>query len=341
MERLADHLSATSNTVVVVAPYHAGCEGFDRSRPYRVIRYREGSHIATLIALAAAYLKALRVTRDYTIAALWFPSGLVAACLPRFVRGRLGVLVHGREIEADHRGFRQRLLRFVFARAHAAIANSAFTGALLERAGVRDRICVVHCGVDDTSVAPQRSQTPVVLAVGRLVRRKGFDRLIEAMPAILARFPQARCEIVGEGPIGNELRGRCAELGVADAVVFFGALDDSDLATAYARAWCFALPVRTIDEDVEGFGIVYLEAAVAGIPSIGGRDSGAEDAIVSGETGFLVDGNDPGAIAERIIEVFADPQRSGAMGRAGRARALESFSWAGNAASIDARMRKR
>jgi phosphatidylinositol alpha-1,6-mannosyltransferase len=111
-------------------------------------------------------------------------------------------------------------------------------------------------------------------------------------------------------------------------VSFLGDISDDQLRDAYARAWCFALPTRRVGTgDVEGFGIVYLEAAMAELPSVGGLNSGAEDAIADGKSGLLVDGSDPAAIASAIGYLLSDPDRARALGRFGRSRALTEFSW--------------
>jgi len=221
----------------------------------------------------------------------------------------------------------------VYSRADVVIANSRFTRTLLWSAGVRAKVHIVGLGVDRRDVVPARAEVPTILAVGRLIERKGFDRLIEAVARLSAEFPTLRCELVGDGPQYESLLLRASELGVADRLTFLGSIDDEELWQAYARAWCFALPVRVVEDDVEGFGIVYLEAALAGLPAIGGLHSGAADAIVDGVTGLLVDGNDAAEVSEALATLLRDEKAAAAMGGRGRERALQ-LTWARTADEI-------
>jgi phosphatidylinositol alpha-1,6-mannosyltransferase len=221
------------------------------------------------------------------------------------------------------------------------IANSSYTRRLAVSVGVARQITVVPCGVEDFAVSGSVAVAPTVLAVGRLVRRKGFDRLIEAMAIVLQTLPDAVCEIVGDGPERDALLRLADRLGVAHAVHFLGPVEDAELYRAYARAWCFALPVRRYGNDVEGFGLVYLEAAIAALPSIGGRDSGAAEAIVDSQTGIIVDGRDCKEIARAVVTLLQDREFAKEMGRLGRARALREFSWLENARRIDDAMTAR
>nr|MDQ6929635.1 glycosyltransferase family 4 protein [Candidatus Eremiobacteraeota bacterium] len=126
-----------------------------------------------------------------------------------------------------------------------------------------------------------------------------------------------------------------AQQGVASHVFFLGDVDDAEVRAAYARAWCFALPTRRVGVgDVEGFGIVYLEAAMASLPAVGGRNSGAEDAIEDNESGLLVDGDNPAEIAEAVGFLLQDRARAAGMGQYACARALREFSWRIAAANI-------
>jgi phosphatidylinositol alpha-1,6-mannosyltransferase len=151
--------------------------------------------------------------------------------------------------------------------------------------------------------------------------------MLEAVALLVPKFPDLQYEIVGNGPQLDELKQLCFTLQIADHVNFLGALSDEQMTAAYARAWCFALPGRRINDDVEGFGIVYLEAAMSQLPTIGGIDSGAIDAIESGRTGLLVNGEDALAISEALETLLRDRELSETMGRRGRERALREFRW--------------
>ncbi len=334
MSRMAEQFVARGIDVVVIARSTEGCQNYDRGAHYRTLRYGGRGKLNDFLQMAAALYRVCRMRSDFVLASLWFPAGLAACFVPKRMRGRLVVLVHGAELRPSRRGLRLALMRFVLQRADVVVANSRYTRDLVRACGVERTVAVVNCGVDPFAIQRDPSDRPTILAVGRLMRRKGFDRLIEALPSVLNEVPNALCEIVGVGPLRADLERSARILGVAHCVVFRGAITDDELMDAYKRAWCFALPVRNEHDDVEGFGIVYLEAAMAGLASVGGCGSGAADAIADGETGILVDGNDSAQVARAIVELLVDPERSRRMGQRGRERAIESFSWDKTAANL-------
>src|SRR5581483_7297653 len=142
----------------------------------------------------------------------------------------------------------------------------------------------------------------------RLVRRKGQDALIAALPAVLRRVPEAVLLLVGDGPYRADLADQARSLGVAEAVVFTGGVPHADLPAHYAAGDVFAMPCRTRRGglDIEGLGIVFLEASATGLPVIAGDSGGAPDAVRAGETGYVVAGRDIEAVAERIIALLRD-----------------------------------
>lgn len=324
MSRIAQSLAETGRDVVVVGPRESGSEAYDASLPFPVIRYAVVRRPFELLFVAYAYTRAFRAARErVTIASAWWPVATALLILPRPLRGRLAILVHGSEVLPRTGGLRRAVMRAVFRQADVIIANSRFTRGLLTRAGIGGDVHVVPLGVDMRPVAPARAANPTVLSVGRLVSRKGFDRVIDALPALCKEFPELRYEVVGSGPERTALEARAERLGVREHVAFLGNASEDELRSAYARAWCFALPVRNIDDDVEGFGIVYLEAAMASLPAIGGSESGASDAIVDGDTGLLVDGESVEEIAIAVGTLLRDRDRAEAMGARGLERARE------------------
>ena len=293
----------------------------------RAIRFSSEGRLFSILRALVVYVREVGGRADSTIASIWFPSGLVAAIVPRWRRGRLAILAHGSEISPSRGGLRRLLMRWTFGRADVVIANSRFTRGLLVASGIRGNIKVVPCGVDSRPFERRPSIEPRVLIVGRLIERKGFDRLIEAMPEILRVVSDAHLRVVGDGPMRAALRVLARDLNVSSHVDFLGALSDAELEAEYAEAWCFAMPCRRIEDDVEGFGIVYLEAAIAGLPSIGGRESGAEDAIEDGVTGSLVDGENVSEIASAVVSYLGNRDLSVEVGARARRRAVSEFAW--------------
>lgn len=170
---------------------------------------------------------------------------------------------------------------------------------------------------------------PVIVCVSRLMTRKGQDQLIQALPQVLKVVPMASLIIVGDGPYGKHLEKLTADLGLRDNVHFTGKVDQAQLANWYAAGDVFAMPCRTRvgGWDVEGLGIVFLEASATGLPVIVGNSGGAVDAVLDGETGFLVNGNDLSEIRDRLIELLTNQDLAKRMGSAGQNWVAQEWTW--------------
>jgi phosphatidylinositol alpha-1,6-mannosyltransferase len=236
------------------------------------------------------------------------------------------------------------LARRVFAGAAAIFANSRNTVAILDNVGVPPaRVTIVHPGVDAVRFHPgggevlRRRLAPagetVILTVGRLQRRKGHDLTLRAVARLRARGDRVRYVVVGDGEERERLETLSRELGVAEHVGFEGAVSADVLPAYYAASDVFCHPNRVDGNDIEGFGMVFLEAAAAGLPVIGGASGGAPEAIAAGETGLLVSGHDEVELADALAGLVRDADTRVAMGRRGRERACRDFTW-DRAASI-------
>ena len=170
---------------------------------------------------------------------------------------------------------------------------------------------------------------PVIICVSRLMTRKGQDQIIQALPQVLKVVPLASLIIVGDGPYRKHLEKLTADLGLRDNVHFTGKVDQAQLANWYAAGDVFAMPCRTRvgGWDVEGLGIVFLEASATGLPVIVGNSGGAVDAVLDGETGFLVNGNNLSEIGDRLIELLADQDLAKRLGSAGRNWVTQEWTW--------------
>lgn len=172
-----------------------------------------------------------------------------------------------------------------------------------------------------------------LLSVGTLTSAyayKGFDTVIRALPKVLARAPNVRYVVVGRGDARQDLERLAAELRVADHVAFRGEVSDAELASLYRSCEAFVMPSRALGADGavrgEGFGRVYVEAALAGKPVVGSREGGAAEAVLHGKTGFLVDPGSVDEVAGAIVALLDNPTLAASMGAAGRKWALENFS---------------
>jgi phosphatidylinositol alpha-1,6-mannosyltransferase len=278
------------------------------------------------------------------------PEG-VPAWLSRSVGGSPYVCwAHGEEIVSVSSSRELMLLmRRVHKRAAALIANSRNTATMLERVGAsRERIEVVHPGVDADRFRPDipgaaelrarivRDGELLALTVGRLQRRKGHDLVIRALAALDGRDPQIRYVIVGDGDQRSRLETMAADLGMAGRVLFVGAAPPEQLPAYYAAADVFVHPNRIEGKDLEGFGIVLLEAAAAGLPVIAGDSGGVPEAVAQGETGLLVSGVSVEELQRALLSLASSPSMRRSLGAAGRARVKRDFSWERAAAQVAA-----
>ena len=169
----------------------------------------------------------------------------------------------------------------------------------------------------------------VIISVGRLVHRKGQDKLISALPAIRAAVPNVHLVLVGVGPHQKFLENLVAKLNVADCVTFIGRINYSELPKYICVGDIFAMPSRSrfFGLEVEGLGIVYLEASACGLPVVGGKSGGAPDAVLVGETGVVVDGTNSSEIAEACIDLLNNPELCALMGATGRTWIIENWRW--------------
>ena len=337
--------------VVVVASPQEGDTHIDQVLPFRVVRIPmlmtdwDPTVPASLVRYLRIMWHVYRQCHTHRLqqihCAKVFPEGLVAWML-RWCYGLPYLLyAHGEEILFTLTSRKLAwLLPRIYRGAAAIIANSRHTKTLLQDIGVdASRIHVIHPGVHVQSfcASPEAAQrvrqkhhlgaAPVLLTVGRMQRRKGQDMVIQALPRIRQSMPQVKYVMVGTGEELASLTTLAHELGVQDSVVFAGSVPDQELAAYYAACDVFIMPNRQIGGDIEGFGIVYLEAGAAGKPVIGGKSGGTDDAIVDGVTGIRVDGNSSVEIADAVIDLLSTPDKAKAMGMRGRQRVENEFTW--------------
>jgi phosphatidylinositol alpha-1,6-mannosyltransferase len=340
VHNLAVRLPAGS--LVAYASTWRGAEKFDAEQPFEVIR----ADTSMLLPTPAVARRSAQLARAYDCDTVWFgaaaPLGLLADGLRRRAGVRRAVaLTHGHEVGwAALPGARQLLRRI--ARGNDVVTYlGEYTRLRLDRAlhGLTDLqrlapgvdIDAYHPGVDGSAVRARHHLTgrPVIVCVSRLVPRKGQDLLIRALPAVRRRVDGAALLIVGGGPYRATLQRLAREQGVADDVVFTGSVPWAELPAHYAAGDVYAMPCRTRNRglDVEGLGIVYLEASATGLPVVAGDSGGAPDAVREGETGHVVGGRDVGALTDRLVALLADPARARAMGAAGRAWVEREWRW--------------
>jgi phosphatidylinositol alpha-1,6-mannosyltransferase len=225
-------------------------------------------------------------------------------------------------------------------------AISTDTARLLTDHGVpADRIVSLPPAVNPSTLAPPPTDVrhrvlaelgigdaPYLLTIGMLRRRKGMDLVIDAFAALAAQYPELHLVIAGDGPEAAALRARA---GGDERVIFTGTIDDATRNALLADCTLFVLANRRLPGDVEGFGIVFLEAAAHGKAVVGGRNGGVPDAVVDGDTGLLVDtSGDATPVRDALIRLLDDPELAQAMGERGRERACSVFTWPARAATV-------
>ena len=349
LEALVDHLVATPGSDVdaltVYAPTWKGAEDYDAvaaASGYQVVR-----HPTTLMLpepSVAWRMRRLIAERD--VDTVWFGAAAPLALLAPLARAagarRVIASTHGHEVGWSMLPLARTALRRIGNDTDVVTYISSYTRRRFASAFGRDAALEhVPPGVDVERFAPNEvaraelraryglGDRPVVVCVSRLVPRKGQDMLIRALPTIRDRVPGAALVIVGGGPYRTSLQRLAHSFGVAEHVVFTGSVPADELAAHHTIADVFAMPCRTRGAglDVEGLGIVFLEASASGVPVVAGRSGGAPETVIEGVTGRTVDGTDVDDVTRSVVEVLRDRDAAAAMGAAGREFVTTEWRW--------------
>ncbi|MFD5723015.1 glycosyltransferase family 4 protein [Streptomyces sp. NPDC127036] len=325
---------------------HEGAEAtaaFDAEQPFTVVRDRT----TMLLPTPGATRRAVGLLREHGCTSVWFgaaaPLGLMAPALRRAGARRIVATTHGHEAGWAQLPAARTLLRRIGESTDTITYLGEYTRSRIAAALTPEaaaRMVQLPPGVDEGTFHPGSggaevrarlglTDRPVVVCVSRLVPRKGQDTLVRAMPRVLAKHPDAVLLIVGGGPYEKDLRALVRDTGVTESVRFTGAVPWSELPAHYGAGDVFAMPCRTRRGglDVEGLGIVYLEASATGLPVVAGDSGGAPDAVLDGETGWVVHGGSAEETADRVTTLLADPELRRRMGERGRAWVEEKWRW--------------
>ncbi|MFF1404266.1 glycosyltransferase family 4 protein [Streptomyces sp. NPDC058294] len=335
--------------VVYASTWKRGPEGaeataaFDAEQPFTVVRDRT----TMLLPTPRVTRRAAGLLREHGCTSVWFgaaaPLGLMAPALRGAGAERLVATTHGHEAGWAQLPAARQLLRRIGESTDTVTYLGEYTRSRIATAltpAAARRMAHLPPGVDEKTFHPGSgggdvrarlglTDRPVVVCVSRLVPRKGQDTLIRAMPRILAAEPDTVLLVVGGGPYEQDLRRLAQERGVAASVRFTGAVPWAELPAHYGAGDVFAMPCRTRRGglDVEGLGIVYLEASATGLPVVAGDSGGAPDAVLEGETGWVVRGGSAEQTAERIVVLLQDPELRRRMGERGRRWVEEKWRW--------------
>jgi phosphatidylinositol alpha-1,6-mannosyltransferase len=328
-----------AGSIVVYSSDWRGSAEFDAAQPFPVIR----ENTSVLLPAPAVGRRAAAIAREHGCDTVWFGAAAPLGLLARGLRKRAGIgralaLTHGHEVAwAALPGARWSLKRIAdgcdvvtYLSEYQRVRLDGPMGSHtdLRRLAPGVDTDMFHPGADGASIRDRYGlgDRPVIVCVSRLVPRKGQDALIRAFPDVRRRVPGAALLIVGGGPDKNRLRKLAA--GDPDIVVT-GSVPYADLPAHYAAGDVYAMPCRTRRRglDVEGLGIVYLEASAVGRPVVAGDSGGAPDAVLEGETGYVVNGRDLRALAARLVELLRDTDLRARMGAAGRKWTESEWTW--------------
>jgi phosphatidyl-myo-inositol dimannoside synthase len=329
--------------VTMLTRQYPGAAAFDKGAGYAVRRvpFLDIPKARMPLLWTALALAAPGVLRRFCPDQIHCGQALETGTIARWCKRLYGLpyVLHtfSEEIARYRRGrVTGRLLVKALREADAITTVSQFCRRQLIELGVDpSRIHMLYPGVaapggNEDEAAAVRSRhglegRKVLLTIARLAPRKGQDRVIRALPRVAAEVPSVVYLVVGTGSERGRLEDLARACGVADRVIFTGSV--ASTASYYQASDVFVMPNRVMENgDVEGFGIVFLEANSHGVPVIGGRSGGTEDAIVHGETGWLVDPEDESELTERILQLLSDSDLARQFGEAGRRRATE-FTW--------------
>ncbi|WP_106398710.1 glycosyltransferase family 4 protein [Actinocorallia populi] len=348
-------LRRPEGSVVVYAPAWKGAAAFDAVQPFEVVRHPT----SLMLPVPSVARRAAQIVRSHGCDSVLFgasaPLGLLAPGLRRQGVERMVGITHGHEAAWAQLPVARGLLRRIgdgldvltylgeYTRSRMAAVLSPDAAGRMERLapGVDERLFRRGAGGAEIRRRHGLEGRPVAVCVSRLVPRKGQDNLIRAWPRVLEEVPDAALLLVGGGPYRAELEGLADAMGVRSSVVFTGSVPWEELPAHYDAGDVFTMPCRTRRRglDVEGLGIVYLEASATGLPVVAGDSGGAPDAVLPGETGVVVPGRSVAAVAAEVAGLLADPARAGELGAKGRSWVEREWTWERQAARLDALLR--
>lgn len=341
IERLPKH------SVIVYTSSQEGSAPFDT-------RWREEFGVEVIRDRRQILLPTFRVgrsvqklARERAITRVFFgaaaPLGLLSHGLRKVGVKKIVALTHGHEVWwAKLWPFNRLMRRIGTGVDHLTylgdFTRSAISKALSEEA--KDSMVKIAPGIDTNHFAPQSesaqlkaelglAEKKVLVSVGRLVHRKGHDTLVEALPLILEEIPDAHLMFVGEGPRKKFMQQRAEKLGISSHITFIGRIHYQDLPKYICVGDIFAMPSRSrlAGLEVEGLGIVYLEASACGLPVLGGQSGGAPDAVIDGQTGLVVDGTSPEAVASAAVYLLQNEAVALELGMRGRQWIIDEWQW--------------
>ena len=330
------------NSLIIYTSTQPGYQEFDQQLlvKYGAVVIRDRAKI--LLPTFRISKKAAEILNQYGISRVWFGAAAPLALMANRLRSagatHIVALTHGHELWwAKVFGLKTLMRKIVKDTDHLGYLAD-YTRSVLIKIGDPNKFVKIAPGIDTTYFTPRVKNSElvvkhklegrrVIVCVGRLVHRKGQDQLIKSLPKIIKEFPDTVLLFVGDGPIKSMLKNSARQLGVTNNIVFAGKVSHNQLADYICLGDIFAMPVRSrfFGLEVEGLGIVYLEASACGLPVIAGNSGGAPDAVIENVTGLIIDGTKDDQISNAICRLLRNPTDAKKMGEAGRGWVIENW----------------
>lgn len=347
---IVSHLEPTET--IVLTSNRIGKElymSFDRAQSFKI--YRVGinnkvSFLKQVFQLLILLFYVIILKKKHKTEELHFgnimPIGLIAPILTKILKVKFYPYIHGLDfLESQKSVLKYKLLTYCLKNATKIICNSNYTRNVLMEAGIKgNNIKVIHPGIPEKNPSIRINKEEVIdkyklkdkqvlITVGRLVKRKGHDKVIESLKVVVQEFPNLKYIICGKGPEEETLRNLVKKNNLEAFVIFTGDIERSELEVLYSISDLFIMLNREILEegDVEGYGIVFLEAGIHKLPVIGGNNGGVPDAIIDGKTGYLINSTNIKEIVNTISSFFYDKDLTNQMGENGYKWVTENCLW--------------
>lgn len=320
------------------------CREYDAQQEFPIYR----NPTSVLLPTPRVCREVAQLIREHKYETVWFGAAAPLALMSHYLRKHTDVKnivasTHGHEVGWAMLPIAHASLRIIGNGCDTITYVSEYTKGRIQKAlGPHPQMVQLPSGVDtqrftpSAAIAPtirQRHQipddAPLIACISRLVPRKGQDTLIAVMPEVLKVHPTAKLLIVGGGPYARHLHHLAERKNITDSVIFTGLVPYEELPPYYAAADIFAMPCRTRGKglDVEGLGIVFLEASASGVPVIVGDSGGAPETVQDGITGVVTAGHDPATVKDALIGLLDDPQAATIMGQRGRKWVCDEWRW--------------
>ncbi|WP_348523859.1 glycosyltransferase family 4 protein [Endozoicomonas sp. G2_1] len=339
------------NDYLIVADEGTEANDFDKTHDLNVIRMPLKSNEWGLRSLTGlkfyfnSYRRLRRVIKEHGITHIHtgrvIHEGVIAWLLSLSLGVKFLTYVHGEDVETAAMSREYNfLVKLVCSKAEMIICNSENSRTIVERLGYAsgDKIVVLNPGVDSTKFIPSKvderfrqqlgwHNKKVIITVGRLQQRKGQDKMIAAMPDILTHHPDALYAVIGRGECAGLLKGLIEKHGLQNSVQLLDEVSDEQMIKCYQQCDLFILPNRTIESDIEGFGMVLVEAQSCAKPVVAGDSGGTRETMLVGQSGFIIDCTSSENIAKELSKILDDEDFMDSMGKVGRQHVENTLDW--------------